>query len=67
MIEICNFYGCEEPVCESDKTYEDPHTLRFCQKHSDEFASYVTSGNVPKMLSFWVKSHGGAERMAKEL
>jgi hypothetical protein len=62
MKNICDFYNCEKPICEIDLKLHPP-TLRFCQQHSDEMNKYIQNHEIGKMLGFWVKSRGGADKM----
>lgn len=63
----CNFWGCDEPICEEDLRLAKASSLRFCQKHSDEINSYFAEWNIPKIMDFWVRSYGGEERMAEKI
>ena len=62
---LCDFFGCYEPVCEADKELKRPTSLRFCQKHSDEINAYFKSHDIRNIMKFWVRSQGGAKRMAR--
>lgn len=62
---VCNFFGCDEPVCDTDKGLKRPGSLRFCQRHSDEINGYFREWNLEKIMNFWVRSHGGPERASR--
>ncbi len=64
---MCDYFECKEEVCEDDKKIEQG--MKFCQKHHDELESYFVAEpfNLAKVLGFWIKSHGGAKRMAETL
>lgn len=67
--KICDFFECNEFICKADKRLKQSGSLRFCQQHSNEINSYFKEWDIPKSLSlimdFWVRSRGGAKRMAK--
>lgn len=62
VIEKCSFDGCDEFVCEAEK--ESPNRMHFCQKHHDQLAQYVKDNAIPKIIGFWFKANGGAEKLA---
>ena len=66
MDGLCDFFECYEPICEADKELKQLGSMRFCQKHSDEINSYFKKWDIPKIMNFWVRSHDGVERMARE-
>lgn len=57
----CSYYGCNQPQIE-DSTSD---AMKFCQKHKDEFDKAADDGDVRKILSFWIKSNGGAKKLAE--
>lgn len=66
-VQACNFFECDEPICDADKKLKRPGSLKFCQRHSDEIGGYFKEWNLPKIMNFWVRSHGGPERMAQSM
>jgi len=63
--DTCDFYDCNEPICQTDKELKEG--LKFCQAHSIEAAGFIQAEDIPGLLTFWVRSYGGAERMAKRI
>jgi hypothetical protein len=63
MKNICDYFGCDEPICDADKEYNPP-SLMFCVNHSNEVDMYIEDHNIPELLAFWVRAGGGAKRMA---
>ena len=63
--KVCDFHDCVEPICEDSK--EIKQGLRFCQAHDDKCTEHIRSENIPGLLTFWVRSHGGAERMSQSI
>lgn len=66
MSQECDFDACDQPVCDAEKGITGAG-FRFCQEHRDEFRRYVIGGDVRKMLGFWVRAEGGADRLAKKM
>ena len=64
MSNICDYHKCKQPICEEDKSYKDPHTKRYCEKHSAEITTLIEGENIGGMLGWWVRAGGGAEKMA---
>ena len=58
---ICDFDGCEKEICDEDMQYTPP-TKRFCKAHSSSFDELIESEDIPRLLSLWVKSLGGAKK-----
>lgn len=60
-LPVCDYWGCGKPL----PGVEETDQMRFCDEHNREINSFVANGDVKKILSFWVKARGGAERSAR--
>ena len=60
----CEFHGCKkaaEEVIAGDKS----RSLKFCPEHVEQGRAAWGSGDPKKVLGFWMKARGGAERASK--
>jgi hypothetical protein len=64
MQPVCDYEGCNEPVCEEDMKLQAG--MQFCQKHSDELEAFVIVADAKGILKFWIQSNGGPHNMALE-
>ena len=62
--QVCDYEGCNEPVCAEDLQLQTG--MQFCQKHSDELETFVTTADAKGILRFWIQSNGGAHNMTVE-
>ena len=53
----CDYYGCQEPVCEADMVYTPP-TRRFCATHSEQFNQAIEAEDVKGLMQLWIQAHG---------
>ena len=63
----CDYYQCTKETRIEDDYIE--HGLKFCADHGKTLDDIITrmiddESVIPELLGFWVKSYGGAERMA---
>jgi hypothetical protein len=66
MSEIkCSYFGCNETIAESEITSKD--LMKFCNEHLAELNNIIDKEDAKGILRFWVKSSGGAERLAKSM
>lgn len=63
----CDYYGCNEPVCDDSLKLIKPGSQKHCQKHYDEFDCLIKKKDAKGMLQFWVRSLGGAKMAAKKM
>jgi len=61
----CDFFGCENTICEEAKLLK-PTSHHYCQEHHDQLNSLMEQNNSRAILAFWVKANGGAKRNAEK-
>lgn len=66
-IMLCDFYSCSKSVREEDLSLVTG--LKYCEDHGaqiDEIISRMENDDdaIKEFLGFWVKSYGGAKRLA---
>jgi hypothetical protein len=59
----CSFDGCSKPICKEEVASQD-HML-FCREHYDQLMGFINANEIKKILGFWVKSNGGARKLAR--
>ena len=62
----CEFYGCEK-AAEGAISGDKSRGLKFCPEHQEECRASWLTGDPKKVVSFWVKAKGGAERATKSI
>lgn len=57
---------CKHQRC-NQEMYEKSQGTGYCRKHFDEFEKLFDERNARGIVAFWIRSGGGARKLAKKL
>lgn len=60
----CDYYGCPNDA-QADPDIKEG--MQFCAEHDAQFTAAAHDENPMRILGFWVKAQGGAERATKRM
>jgi hypothetical protein len=68
MDEKCNYDGCEDTVCDPSLKHNDGR-MSFCETHQKQLNELMEAPpekyNPGKVIGFWIKANGGADKLSK--
>ena len=62
----CTWEGCTKEASEDLKTTSEKIWAQLCKEHAKEVDDAICAQpfNAPRMVSVWIRAHGGAKRAA---
>jgi hypothetical protein len=57
---VCDYYGCRTKIAPGQESITG---MRFCETHLAELNKIIEAFDAKGILSFWVRSSGGPQKM----
>jgi hypothetical protein len=63
---LCDYFGCNEPICEADKKFTNDGSWRLCEKHAKERDAFIETEDACGMVRWWAKSEYARLKAAQQ-